>query len=202
MKIYGVGQSLADWEKFPRRLIVLRLQNDEKGTVLARHSTLFSSGTPAYIRATCRVILIKIVQFRHQLPGADGIISRVERDRHVPGARVARAGAAGIEDGVRNSVAQDQSAKRVAHQNAMVDLLARLSRSQCQFVNGSKAAVLRCHRPASQLAVPKSQQIQARHAKVFSAPRDINADYVNLSLSHLGKTRDHINKVLKSADVP
>src|SRR4029077_3003425 len=102
---------------------------------------------------------------------------------------------------MRNCIAQDQSAKRVAHQNAMVDLLARLSRSQCQFVNGSQAAVLRRHRPARQLAVPKSQQIQAWHAKIFAAPRDINTDYVNLSLGHLGKTRDHINKVLKSADV-
>src|SRR4029453_10996353 len=83
----------------------------------------------------------------------------------------------------------------------MVDLLSRLSRSQCQFVNGSQAAVLRRHRTASQLAVPKSQQIQAWHSKVFARPRDINTDYVNLSLSYLGKTRDHINKVLKSADI-
>src|SRR6478609_12160132 len=83
----------------------------------------------------------------------------------------------------------------------MVDLLARLSGSQCQFVNGSQAAVLRRHRPASQLAVPKSQQIQAWHAKVFAAPRDINTDHVNLSLVHLGQTRDHINKVLKSANI-
>src|SRR6476646_10643776 len=103
---------------------------------------------------------------------------------------------------MRNSVAQDQSAKRVAHQHAMVDLLAWLSSRQCQFVNGSQAAVLRGHRTARQLAVPKSQQIQAWHAKVFAAPRDINTDHINLSLGHLGKTRDHINKVLKSADIP
>jgi hypothetical protein len=61
MKIYGVGETLADWKKFPRCLIVLRLQNDEKGTVLAHHSTLFSPGGPAYIGATGRVILIKII---------------------------------------------------------------------------------------------------------------------------------------------
>src|SRR4029453_8574140 len=67
MKIYGVGQSLSDWKKFPGCLIVLRLQNDEKGTVLAHHGTFFSPGTPAYISATGRVILIKIIQFRHQL---------------------------------------------------------------------------------------------------------------------------------------
>src|SRR5260370_40117551 len=83
----------------------------------------------------------------------------------------------------------------------MVDLLARLPRSQCQFVNSSQAAVLRRHRTARQLAVPKSQQIQARRAKVLAAPRDINTDHVNLSLGHLGKTRDHINKVFKSANI-
>src|SRR4029077_20681176 len=76
-----------------------------------------------------------------------------------------------------------------------------LSRSQCQFVNRSQAAVLRCHRTASQLAVPKRQQIQAWHSKVFAAPTDINTDYINLSLGHLGKTRDHINKVFKSATI-
>src|SRR5512132_3396420 len=83
----------------------------------------------------------------------------------------------------------------------MVDLLSWLPRSQCQFVNSSQAAVLRCHRTACQLAVPKSQQIQAWHSKVFAAPRDINTDHVNLSVSHLGKTRDHINKVFKSANI-
>src|SRR4029434_1916997 len=75
------------------------------------------------------------------------------------------------------------------------------SRSQCQFVNSSQAAVLRRHRPAGQLAVPKSQQIQAWHSKVFAAPRDIDTDDVNVSLGYLGKTRDHIDKVFKSADV-
>src|SRR5436190_23878633 len=83
----------------------------------------------------------------------------------------------------------------------MVDLFAWLSRSQCQFVNSSQAAVLRRHRTARQLAVPKSQQIQAWHAKVFAAPPDINTDYINISVGHLGKTRDHINKVFKSANI-
>src|SRR4029077_2278807 len=84
----------------------------------------------------------------------------------------------------------------------MMNLLAWLSRSQCQFVNSSQAAVLRRHRTAGQLAVPKSQQIQARHAKVFASPRDINTDHINPSLGHLAKTRDHIKQVLKSGDVP
>src|SRR6266513_1858915 len=61
MKIHSVGETLADWKKFARRLIVLRLQNDEKGTVLVRHSPFFGSGTPAYIGAAGRVILIKII---------------------------------------------------------------------------------------------------------------------------------------------
>ena len=46
-----------------------------------------------------------------------------------------------------------------------------------------------------------SQQIQAWRAKVFATPRDINTDHVNLSVGHFGKTRDHINKVLKSANI-
>src|SRR5881227_1004170 len=83
----------------------------------------------------------------------------------------------------------------------MVDLFAWLSRSQCQFVNSSQAAVLRRDRTARQLAVPKSQQIQAWHAKVFAAPCDINTDHINLSLGHLGKARNHVNKVLKSAHI-
>src|SRR5437764_307392 len=61
MKIYSVGQTLPYWKKFPRCLIVLRLQNDEKGTVLVRHSTLFGPGCSAYISPAARVILIKII---------------------------------------------------------------------------------------------------------------------------------------------
>src|SRR4030095_3712890 len=83
----------------------------------------------------------------------------------------------------------------------MCDLLSWLSRSQCQFVNSSQATILRRHRTARQLAVPKRHQIQAWHSKVFAAPRDIDTDHVNVSLGYLGKTRDHINKVFKSADV-
>src|SRR6478672_1332889 len=83
----------------------------------------------------------------------------------------------------------------------MVDLLSWLSRSQCQFVNSSQTAVLRCHRAASQLAVPKRQQIQAWHGKIFATPPDINTDHISLCLGHLGKTRDHINKVFESANI-
>src|SRR5438874_12050141 len=83
----------------------------------------------------------------------------------------------------------------------MVNLLTWLSSSQCQVVNSSQAAVLRRHRSARQLAVPKSQQIQTRQSKILAAPADINTDYVNLSLGHLRKTRDHVNEVLKSANI-
>src|SRR5437763_9624799 len=83
----------------------------------------------------------------------------------------------------------------------MVNLLAWLSRSQRQFVNSSQAAVLRRHFTTRRLAVPKSQQIQTRHGKVFAAPPNINTDHINLSAGHLGKTRDHINKVFKSANI-
>src|SRR5215467_10123171 len=73
MKIYGVGQSLANWKKCSRRLVVFRLQNDEKRTVFVYHGALLGTGCPAYISATARVILVKVIQFGHQLPGADGI---------------------------------------------------------------------------------------------------------------------------------
>src|SRR6266446_9095795 len=61
MKIYGISDTLADWKKLARRVIVLRLQNDEKGTVLVRHGPLFGARRPAYISATSRVILIKVI---------------------------------------------------------------------------------------------------------------------------------------------
>src|SRR5215510_541838 len=61
MKIYGVGESLADGEKCSRRLIVLRLQNDQERTVFVYHGALFGAGCPADISATARVILVKII---------------------------------------------------------------------------------------------------------------------------------------------
>src|SRR6516164_1922729 len=103
MKIYGVGESLTDWEKCSRRLVVFRLQNDEKRTVFVYHGAFLGTGCPAYISTTGRVILVKVIQFRHQLPSADGVIRRIERHGHVPGTCVTRTGTAGIEDGMRNS---------------------------------------------------------------------------------------------------
>ena len=61
MKIDSVGETLADWKKFPSRPIVLRLQNDEKGAVLLHDSTLFGPRVPAYVGASGPVILIKII---------------------------------------------------------------------------------------------------------------------------------------------
>src|ERR1044072_7581317 len=201
MKIYRISETLPDGKKFPGRHIVLRLQDDKKRTVFLHYNTLVGARCSAHVSTPTRVILIKIIQLRHQLSGADGSVSWVEDDRHVPWARVARASATDIEDGVRNSVTQYQSAKRVAHQHAMVDLLTWLPGGQRQFVNGSQATILRRYVPTRQLAVPKRQQIQTRHTKVLPAPRDINTDYVNPFLGHLGKTRDHINEVFKSANI-
>jgi len=82
-----------------------------------------------------------------------------------------------------------------------MNLLARLPSGQREFVNSSQAAVLRRYVSARQLAVPKRQQIQARHGKVLPAPCDINTDHVDVSLSHLGKTGDHINEVFKSTNI-
>jgi hypothetical protein len=105
MKIYCISEALPDGKKLSGRHIVLRLQNDEKRSVLLHHNTLVGAGRSADISAPARIILIKIIQLRHQLAGADGSVSWVEDNRHVPRARVARASATDIEDGVRNSVA-------------------------------------------------------------------------------------------------
>src|SRR4029453_18344039 len=124
MKIYRISETLPDGKKFPGRHIVLRLQDDEKRTVFLHHNTLVGAGRSAHISAPTRIILIKIIQLRHQLSGADGSVSWVEDDPHVPWGGVARASATDIEDGVRNSITQYQSTKRVTHQHAMVDQLA------------------------------------------------------------------------------
>src|SRR5436305_15287245 len=63
MKIHSVGETLAYWKKFARRLIVLHLQDDEKGTVLVRHSTLFDPGCSADLSGAARVMLLTILSF-------------------------------------------------------------------------------------------------------------------------------------------
>src|SRR5262249_8339476 len=83
----------------------------------------------------------------------------------------------------------------------MMDLLAWFSRGQCQFVNGGQAAVLRSYFTTGGLAFPKCQQIQPREGKIFPAPTNVHADDIDFCLRHLGKTRDHINEVLKSTNI-
>ena len=68
------------------------------------------------------IILIEVIEFRHQLPAADGAICRVKRHGHVPWAGISRTCAAGIKDGMRNCVLKHQSAKRMAQQHAMMNL--------------------------------------------------------------------------------
>jgi hypothetical protein len=83
----------------------------------------------------------------------------------------------------------------------MMDLLAWFSRSQCEFVNGSETAVLRSYLIAGGLPVPKCQQIQSWYRKIFTAPRYVDANDINVSLSDLWETRNHVDKVLESANI-
>src|ERR1051325_3801840 len=83
----------------------------------------------------------------------------------------------------------------------MMDLLAWSSGGQCQFVNGSQAAVLRSQLITGGLAVPKRQQIQSREGKIFATPTNVHTDDIYFFLRHLRKTRDHINEVLESTNI-
>jgi hypothetical protein len=54
---------------------------------------------------------------------------------------------------------------------------------------------------ARRFAVPKRQQIQAWKSKILTAPRYINADNIDFVLSYLRKARNHVDKVLESANI-
>jgi len=54
---------------------------------------------------------------------------------------------------------------------------------------------------AGPFALPKGQQIQPGNREILTTPGDVNSNDINLSLGHLGKTRDHVNEVLKAADI-
>ena len=88
------------------------------------------------------VILVKIVELRHQLPAADGAIGWIKCHRHIPRAGVADTGAAGVEDGMGNCVFENQSAKRMSQQDTMMILLIGRPGGQCQFTDGGQATVL------------------------------------------------------------
>jgi hypothetical protein len=83
----------------------------------------------------------------------------------------------------------------------MMDLLVRRSCGQCEFIDGSQAAILRRDFVARRFAIPKGQQIQTGNGKVFATPSNVYSDDVDISLSHLGEPGDHINEVLKSANI-
>ena len=85
-----------------------------------RRRCLFGAGRSADVGMPFWVILIEVIEFRHQLPGTDRTIRRVERHGHIPWAGISRACAAGIKDGMRNRVLKHQSAKRMAQQDAMM----------------------------------------------------------------------------------
>ena len=97
---------------------------------------------------------------------------------------------------MRNCVLKHQSAKRMAELDAMVKLLTWCSSSQCEFVDGRQAGVLRRNFSTGVFATPKCEC-----PAVMSAPRDVDADHIKLSPSDLRKTRDGINEVLEAADI-
>src|SRR4029077_1901331 len=45
------------------------------------------------------------------------------------------------------------------------------------------------------------EEIQSREGEILSPPRDVNADDIDLSAGELGKTGDHVQKMLEAADV-
>ena len=84
------------------------------GRFSARTLPCFSSRRPSDVSVLCWVILVEVIEFRHQLPAADGAIRRIKRHGHVPWAGIARTVAAGFKDGMRNGVLKHQSPKRMA----------------------------------------------------------------------------------------
>src|SRR6516225_4966507 len=128
-KINDIEESGADGKEFSRCHIVLRLQNDQEWTVFVHEAARFGPRGPADVGMPFGVILIEIIQLRHQLPAADGTVRRVKRHSHVPWAGIARTCAAGIKDGMRNGVLEQQSAKRMAQEHAM--MIGLIRRSSC-----------------------------------------------------------------------
>src|SRR5271166_810872 len=113
-KIYHIKESGADGEEFSRCFIVLGLEDDQKWTVCFHDTARLSPRSPTHVGVPCWVILIEVIELRHQLPAADRIIGRIKRHGHVPWTGIPRTCGAGIKDGMRNGVLKDQSAKRMA----------------------------------------------------------------------------------------
>src|SRR6476660_9499594 len=70
-----------------------------------------------------------------------------------------------------------------------------------EFFNTCQAAVRSGNAMARGLAAPEREKIQSREGEVLSPPGDVNADDIDLSAGEFGKTGDHVQKMLESADV-
>src|SRR5262245_25232578 len=89
----------------------------------------------------------------------------------------------------------------MTHEHTMVKFLSGGAGRQGEFIHRGQATVLRGNLPAGGFSVPKRQRIQAWDGKVFAAPCDVNAKDIYLVGRGLGSSRDHINEMLKPADI-
>jgi hypothetical protein len=88
-KIDYIKESGADWKELPRCLIVFGLENDQKRTVFVQDAARFSPRRSTEVGMPLWIILIEVIEFRHELPAADGAIRRIKRHGHVPRAGIA-----------------------------------------------------------------------------------------------------------------
>src|SRR5215469_14366558 len=100
-----------------------------------------------------------------------------------------------------NGVLQDQSAERMAQQDATVKFLARCAGRQRQFADGCQNAVLRGNFSAGGFAAPEGQKFSDWESQVFAAPGHVYANDIYLSFRDFGVARKGIDKVLEPADV-
>src|SRR6188472_3659963 len=111
MQTGQIDDALPDWEELSSCGIVLGLQKDQGGPVFAYCGGFFPQIARADVGALLWIVIVKIIELRHQLSGSDGTIRGVKRHRHVPSTGTAAAFAIGSENGVRNSVPKHQSTK-------------------------------------------------------------------------------------------
>src|SRR6266550_7471267 len=201
VKIGYIDDFLPDGEDLSSCRIVLGLQKDQGGTVFAHCGGFFAQIAPADVSALLWIVLVKIIELRHQLSGSDGTIGRVKRHGHVPGAGTAPAFAIGAEDGVRNRVPKHQSAKRMGEQDGVMIVLPGFTRGDREFFNGREAAVRRGDPSAGRLAAPKREKIQSWCGEVLPTPADVNADDIDFPSRELGKTGDRVEKMLEATHI-
>ena len=201
MQTGQIDDALPDWEELSSCGIVLGLQKDQGGTVFAHCGGFFAQIARADVGALLWIVIVKIIELRHQLSGSDGIIGRVKRHRHVPSTGTAPAFAIGTENGVRNRVPKHQSTKRMPEQDRVMIFFAGFAGGDPEFFNGRQAAVRRGDPSAGGLAAPEREKIQSRKGYVLAPPRDINADDIDLSPREFGETRYCVQKMLEAANV-